>query len=472
MYMTAVRHMLGFDTYLVLKLLHLRSRWTTLLDTILYILLVAKHTLICLVLSDIVYSHKINYFASTMAQASSSSTLMGLPVELRLAILDYLIPRDANNMKTITMSLIVGLRHGDPDNIHIHDVYPPPLSLRRYLKGVGMVNHQVRKDAMVLLYNRTFIIRISINSMHLRHQCIADHAANHAVPMQWRLLLPGLDVGRVKELRIQAMPNENLVTWESIQWRLDSFCRILGKTVRDQGLLKLVVDFTDMQKSTPLLPLRTINPWIPVVVLDPPKATVEDVVRLLHPIWLYLRNVKACEVNVPEWASKDQWVLDAIQETKAAIRRSPQERNERNEPSENDQTQDPTCQCDNFQCENVHCGANEQGGPESAVADPATDDPQYNNDKRKLEQAETEENNTDLSAPTDNDPVSTESDNRLLSNLNDEEESEDTWAKIEGEEWDDFYLLPPRPPHVSEYQLRDSAWIFGEEPQLDSSEMD
>lgn len=390
---------------------------------------------------------KINYFASPMAQTSSSSTLTGLPVELRLAILDYLIPRDANNLKTITMSLIVGLRHGDPDNIHIHDVYPSPLSLRRYLKGVGMVNHQVRDDAMVLLYNCTFIIRISINSLHMRYQCIADHAANYTVPLQWQLLLPGLNIGRMKELRIQATPNENLVTWESIQWRLDGFCRIIGKTIGDQGLKKLVVDFTLMQKSTPLRPACTIVPWIPVVVQDPPEATIEDVVRLLHPLWLYLSNVKACEIAVPEWASRDQWVLNAIKETKEAIGHRWEEWNELVKNGTVDQSA--------YQCEqragDEACAfdeANEQGNVESV--DAAAENINSSDDQRKPEQPETNEN-TDQADPTETDLESSEGDDFSRFNSHDEKEPEDTWAKVEDEEWDDFYLLPPRPPSVLEY---------------------
>ena len=403
-----------------------------------------------------------------MPQASSPPTLIGLPVELRLSILDYLIPRDTGNRKTITMSLVEGLRHSGPDNIHIHDVYPSRLSLRRYLNGIGMVNRQLHEDAMVLLYDRTFIVRIGKSQKCMWPQCIADYAMNWTIPMQWQVLLPGLDAARVRELRIQAVSGEDDVTWASIQWRLESFCRILGRHSREQGLKKLVVDIAGMQEYPPERFMWEIGPWGPVFVLDPSKAVFEDVVRLSHAIWLYLSNVRACEIAVPEWASRDQWVLDAIKETKEAIRHSWEEWNELVANGTIDQSThqykqregDEACRFD---------GMNEQGDFESA--DAAAEDTDHDNDEREPEQSETEEE-ANPADPTNDDSESTESDDYPRYNPNDEEEPENTWAKIEGEEWDDFYLLPPPPPYVLEYQLRDSVWIFGEEPQVESSEVD
>jgi len=387
-------------------------------------------------------------------------------MELRLSILDLLIPRDADNRKAITMSLVQGLRQPGPDNIHIHDVYPSRQSLRRYLKGIGMVNRQLHDDATVLLYDRTFIIRIGKDPKCSWPQCVADHAANWTMPMQWQVLLPGLDIARVKEIRLQAVSSENDVTWASIQWRLESICRILDKTIGEQGLRKLVVDIADMQESPPEWSVWQIGPWGPMSVLDPPKATVEDVVRLLHPVWSYLNNVKVCEIIVPEWASRDQRVVDAVKETKEVIRHSWEEWNELVENGSIDYT---AYQCDQRQ-EDEACkfdAVNEQGDSESA--DTATDDINDDNDERKPEQSETEDQETNLIDFTDDD---SETDDWPRYNPNDEEEPEDLWAKRRDEEWDDFYLLPPPPPYILEYQLRDSVWIFGEEPQVESSEVD
>lgn len=404
-----------------------------------------------------------------MSEISGCSTLIGLPGELRLSILDYLIPRDAGNRKTITMPLFEGLRHSEPDNIHIHDMYPSRLSLRRYLKGIGLVNRQLHNDAMVLLYDRTFIITIGIDPKRSSAKCIADYAANWTIPMQWQVLLPGLDVARVKELRIQAVPSTKDVTWESIQWRLESFCRILGRNIGEQGLKKVVVDIAEMQKSTPLVPGCEFIPWISVSNLDPPIATAEDVVRLLQPVWLCLSNVKACEIVVPDWASSDQWVVDAVKETKDAIRLSWEDWNEL---VESGQIQDTAAQGDQCEWDNVYNpdGANEQGDPESV--DAAADDTNYNYEGCQAKEAEEEEEKIEQDGSADNDSESEESEDWPRWNPNDEEEPEDLCAKREGEQWDDFYLLPPSPRYVVEYQLRDSVWIFGEEPQVESSETD
>lgn len=401
-----------------------------------------------------------------MSQAPNPSILIGLPVETRLSILDYLIPRGADNRQTITMSLVDGLRHPGPDNIHIHDVYPSRQSLRRYLKGIGMVNRQLHADAMVLLYDRTFIIKIGKDPKCSWPQCVADHAANWTIPMQWQVLLPGFDIARVKEMRIRAVSSGNNVTWASIQWRLESFCHILGRHLGEQGLKKLVVDIADMHESPPEWSVWQIGPWGPVSVLDPPKATVEDVVRLLHPVWSCLSNVKACEVIVPEWAGRDPWAVDAANETKEVIGLTWKERYE---IVENSSIQDTASPCDGCQWNDTHNpdGANEQEGSESA--DVGTDNTAYNNNECKPEQIETEEEETNPTNLTDD---GSETDDWPRYNPNDEEEPEDLWAKRRDEEWDDFYLLPPPPRYVLEYQLRDSVWIFGEEPQVESSEVD
>lgn len=52
---------------------------------------------------------------------------------------------------------------------------------------------------------------------------------------------------------------------------------------------------------------------------DPEEATIEDIVGVLDPACRFVRHVRACRVEVPEWANKDQKVRNAVKETTTAV---------------------------------------------------------------------------------------------------------------------------------------------------------
>jgi len=97
---------------------------------------------------------------------------------------------------------------------------------------------------------------------------------------------------------------------------MDMFCRMLGRSIGDQELKRLVVEITDTKTSGVELGSR----WDDGIgAQDPVEATVEDVIGILQSAWRFIGDVKACEIKMPEWASTNQLVNDAAKETREAV---------------------------------------------------------------------------------------------------------------------------------------------------------
>lgn len=82
--------------------------------------------------------------------------LTKLPAELRLQILDHLIPRDDSGGKTIEFQMSER-QVGGPVHFATTTMYPCQAksslaSMRQFLYGIGHVNRQLYEDAMTLVY--------------------------------------------------------------------------------------------------------------------------------------------------------------------------------------------------------------------------------------------------------------------------------------------------------------------------------
>jgi hypothetical protein len=226
-----------------------------------------------------------------MSESPNLPPLLRLPMELRLSILKYLLPLDTEGHKTITMRLYEGLRHRDLANLHVEKTYPSRHALSRYLMGVRMVNHKLHADTLTLLYSRTFIIRITEDSSPRTYDCRNWFQYAHQYRRNgWRAFLPGLDLARIKALKIQIEPSNCPGTWPGVHRRMDMFCRMLGRSIGDQELKRLVVEITDTKTSGVELGSR----WDDGIgAQDPVEATVEDVIGILQSAWRFIGDVKA-----------------------------------------------------------------------------------------------------------------------------------------------------------------------------------
>lgn len=322
-----------------------------------------------------------------MSGNTGTSPLMRLPQELRLMILKYILPTDTDGPSTISLWPFEKEWRKETYVLDSSDMYPSRFALRRFVKGITMVNRQLYYEAMAVLYAQSFVIRISENTFRpsgADFHCIL-RTAIEGVNWQWRDLLPGLNLSRVRELKIEIVPSDYPGVWENAYSCLINLCRMIERSTASQGLRKLAIEITETKMSA-----ANYSP-VPMWDWDPEEMTYHDIIFTLDAIGRCLRNVKDCEIRVPNWASNDQRLMNVMEETKDAVCTGGRKCHRQSEVAENNRI--------------------EAGGPHKA----------------NLEQDGADETGMEGNKETSEEPVA---------------KDEDLWAKSEQEQWDDFYALP------------------------------
>lgn len=167
-----------------------------------------------------------------------SCPLMDLPIEIRLSIIDYLLPRDRDKSRTITLpTRVCHIEHGAGTNtislglpkldpcllLLAADTSPSRFALRRYLFGIALVSHQLHAEFNEVLHSSTFIVDISEKAFS-EQGCAPFRWIYHPTVWEWNQLLPGLDISRVRELKVRLRPSDHDMFWDicMIAWKLSA----------------------------------------------------------------------------------------------------------------------------------------------------------------------------------------------------------------------------------------------------------
>ncbi|KAL8797300.1 MAG: hypothetical protein Q9195_000454 [Heterodermia aff. obscurata] len=253
------------------------------------------------------------------------TNLMTLPTDLRLQILEYILPLHSTGTKSITFHLYqYRLPFLLNTSKHTYITSPSPRALARYLLGIALVNHQLHSESLRILHTRTFILQFT-ESAFFNPEADEGQYWSLAHPSQWQWYwghthpgdhgdyFPGLDFGAIQELRVAIRPSDAPGFWACLMGSIESLCRALRPRIVAQGLKKLVVEVGEMKESreAQILRLRRQQPVVPGPA---------DVMELVEVLWLYLRGVEKCEVLVPGRLFQDGGELvGAVAEMERAV---------------------------------------------------------------------------------------------------------------------------------------------------------
>ena len=238
---------------------------------------------------------------------------MRLPLELRYSILDFILPLDRYDKKTITLG--IRQRRSNEDwrtdrLVLVADISPSRLSLRRFLLGIGLVNRQLHRECNKLFYDRAFVIDISEHTFWESGDpiCMLRYARNNAL-WEWESLLPGLDLSRIKELRITIEPSDYPGFWPCLQHATKTFCLMLDWRLGNDRLERLVIGVEETKET------MAYRSPVPLWGGEPTDATIDDVRGVVRVFQGLKGHAKKWKITVPGWASKYLSVLDAIADT-------------------------------------------------------------------------------------------------------------------------------------------------------------
>ena len=267
---------------------------------------------------------------------------MTLPTDLRLQILEYILPLSPSGTKSITfhyhLTNLIQLPSVSEYACHSE---PSLLALNRYLKGIAVVNRQFRQESLRIFYARVFILEFEEasfleyedHSLQLIHGYYGslDSPSSGDLPWQWRWgkahpgnngdLFPGLNFGAIQELRVAVRPSHWRHYWTALADSMKSLCRALRPKIVGQGLKNLTLDVGEVERD---MATEKLYGWLRrhhkmrknKEGVHPRPA---DVMALLEIMWLYLRGVEKCEVLVPARLLQDKALADAVTEMKSAV---------------------------------------------------------------------------------------------------------------------------------------------------------
>lgn len=244
-----------------------------------------------------------------------------IPIEIRLSILEYLLPRDRDNSRTIelptracsidhgagTNTLFLGLPQLDPYSMYAVDSSPSRFSLRRFLSGISLVSRQLHAESNKILHFSTFIVDISEQTFSINGFAPFQFIFPPTV-WEWNPLLPGLDISHVRELKVRLQPSDHDTFWEYMHDCMKNFCEDLNQRIDSGGLKKLTIEITEGQSTRASEPPASLVP-----------ASANDVAGILDLLRRHLGNVQKCEIKLPEWATGDQELKALVKETKATV---------------------------------------------------------------------------------------------------------------------------------------------------------
>lgn len=259
-----------------------------------------------------------------MSESSELSRLVTLPTEIRHQILEYILPLGFSNKKEITIPIWQSMysdnslspygESGGISHLQTRHAYPSRHSIRRYLYGIGMTCRSLHIDTVYILHQRAFVLEICEDLISSRHDLIRRYVNED---VQWREILPGLDLSAVKEIRIHVALSGDPQGWSRVQQALQHFCSILDQRVGAGSFKRLVIDISGSRVSPEM---TTWNDWTtPWSDLDPITLPTEDIITTLSSCYHFLRNAETCEVRVPGWAEGNEQVTSMVKETEEAI---------------------------------------------------------------------------------------------------------------------------------------------------------
>ena len=253
-----------------------------------------------------------------------SCPLMAIPIEIRFSILDYLLPFDRNNSRSITLptraceidhdaqtkTILLGLPALDPHPELAVDTSPSRFALRRYLSGIGFVSHQLHAESNKLLHSSTFIIDISEKTF-AKQGCDIIKFIYSPTVWEWNPLLPGLNISRVRELKVRLRPSDHCEFWEHMHECMEAFCRTLNQRIDNGGLKKLTIEITNTESTGASNPSASHFAWL--------TALADNYAGALDLFRRHLGNVQECQVSLPEWDTEDRELMELVEETKATV---------------------------------------------------------------------------------------------------------------------------------------------------------
>lgn len=244
-----------------------------------------------------------------------------IPIEIRLSILDYLLPRDRDNSRTIKLptracsidhgaginTLVLGFPQLDPYPMFAVDSSPSRFSLRRFLSGISLVSRQLHAESNKVLHFSTFIVDISEQTFTINSFAPFQFIFPPTV-REWNPLLPGLDISHVRELKVRLQPSDHDRFWEYMHDCMRALCEDLNQRIDGGGLKKLTIEITEGQSTRASEPPGSLVP-----------ASANDVAVILDLLRRHLGNVQKCEIELPVWATGDQGLKASVNETKATV---------------------------------------------------------------------------------------------------------------------------------------------------------
>jgi len=246
---------------------------------------------------------------------------MDIPIEIRLSILDYLLPRNHDNSRTVTLptraceidhdaqtnTIVLGIPRLDPHPVLAVDTSPSRFALRRYLFGIGLVSHQLHAESNKVLHSATFIVDISEQTF-TKQGCHAFRFIYYPTVWEWNPLLPGLDLSHVRELKVRLRPSDHCMFWEYMHDCMRAFCESLNQRIDGGGLKRLTIEITETESTGGFQPLASLLP-----------ASANDFAGILDSFRRYLGNVHECSIMLPKWATEDRELMELVEETKTTV---------------------------------------------------------------------------------------------------------------------------------------------------------
>ena len=256
--------------------------------------------------------------------------LMSLPTEIRINILEYILPLNKDGSKSITFTIsqypITDPSKPPNTSKHTWAKSPSTLALKRYLKGISLVNRQLHSESARILYDRIFILEFREFAFleSGEESSLFDARVSVDPPWTWRWgkshpgdrrggdFFPGLHFSRMRELRVVVRPSDAVGYWACVAGSVESLCRALRPRIAGQGLKKLGLVVCEVEQS------REHKYWW-CWSWDSAGTQSADVMALLQVPWLYLRGVGKCEVLLPACLSSDGALAEAVSEMKSAV---------------------------------------------------------------------------------------------------------------------------------------------------------
>lgn len=243
-----------------------------------------------------------------MADNQAASPLMRLPTELRLLVLDHLLPQDPNNARTITFPLREDPTQpsSDPNQISLQapEITPSRQSLHSYLSGICCVNHQFRIEFLGLLYTYALVLEISEHTFWPSgcDPCSILAYAESNTQRDWTVVLPGLDFARVRELRLVVEPTDYPGFWINVR-------NAVATLPWPQPTMKcLRIDIEEVLESMAHNPPDEDC----IVAWEPAETTVGDVQDVLRIVGKRVICARRLEINLPGFVKGDEWLEERV----------------------------------------------------------------------------------------------------------------------------------------------------------------